>query len=170
MPLNIEFKARCDEPERIRAVLRDMKARPAGVDNQTDTYFNVSAGRLKLREGNIEKNLIYYRRNEDARLKQSNVWLTPFESTEAIRALLTEALGVRCTVEKRREIYFHGQTKIHVDDVRGLGSFLEVEVIAESPEADVEAMETTCRAWKRRFQVDDADLVLASYSDMIDNR
>jgi adenylate cyclase class 2 len=169
MPLNIEFKARCSEPERVRVVLRQMNARFAGVDNQTDTYFSMPSGRLKLREGNIENNLIYYRRQDNAPLKQSDVWLAPFESADPIRELLATAFGVRCVVKKRREIYFHENTKIHVDDVPGLGSFVEVEVIADAGEADLSTMQVTCDEWKQRLDVNESDLVFAGYSDMVES-
>jgi adenylate cyclase class IV len=55
--LNIEFKARCDDSEQVKAVLRKYNARFHGRDHQIDTYFNCSQGRLKLREGDIENNL-----------------------------------------------------------------------------------------------------------------
>lgn len=64
--LNVEIKARCRNPEFIRNYLRSKNAKFTGVDKQTDTYFEVSAGRLKLREGNIENNLIFYNRNNQA--------------------------------------------------------------------------------------------------------
>lgn len=167
MPLNIEFKARCPEPDRIRAVLREMQVEPAGTDHQTDTYFRVPSGRLKLRSGNLERNLIFYRREDAAAPKRSDVWLAPCPEPEQLLELLTVALGVRCVVKKRREIYFHGNTKIHVDDIADLGSFVEVEVIAENDTADQAGMRASCHEWMRRFGVQDEDLITSSYSDMI---
>jgi adenylate cyclase, class 2 len=58
--LIVEIKARCSDPEKIRTILRARGARFAGLDHQVDTYFRVSAGRLKLREGKIENALIFY--------------------------------------------------------------------------------------------------------------
>jgi adenylate cyclase class IV len=57
---NIEIKARCNDLDKIRSILKTKNALFKGVDNQVDTYFNSKIGRLKLREGNIESNLIYY--------------------------------------------------------------------------------------------------------------
>ncbi|MGA7306156.1 MAG: class IV adenylate cyclase [Rhodothermales bacterium] len=167
MPLNIEFKARCPEPDRIRAVLREMEVQPAVTDHQTDTYFHVPSGRLKLRSGNVERNLIFYRREDAAAPKRSDVWLAPCPEPEQLLELLTVALGVRCVVKKRREIYFHDNAKIHVDDIADLGSFVEVEVIAENNTADQAGMRASCREWMRRFGVQDEDLITSSYSDMI---
>jgi len=151
----------------IRTVLKEMKARPLGTDHQTDTYFNVPAGRLKLRSGNVERNLIFYRRDDAASPKRSDVWLAPCPEPAPLLELLTAALGIRCVVEKRREIYFHGQTKIHIDEVPSVGSFIEVEVIADPNHADPNDMRATCEAWMQRFGVRQEDLVSSSYSDMI---
>ena len=60
--LSLEIKARCPDPGRIRAILKAQKARFQGLDPQSDTYFRVPSGRLKLREGNIENALIHYKR------------------------------------------------------------------------------------------------------------
>ena len=167
MSLNFEFKARCPEPDRVRDVLRRMNAEPAGIDQQTDTYFNVSSGRLKLRAGNVEQNLIYYNRGDSASPKRSDVWLAPCPEPGPLLDVLSNALGVRVVVEKRREIYFHRGTKIHLDDVPGLGIFVEVEVIADSAAADTKKMRAECDDWMRRLGVQEDDLVSASYSDMI---
>lgn len=167
MPLNIEFKARCEAPDRVRDVLRKKNARLAGIDNQTDTYFDVPSGRLKLRDGNVERNLIFYRRADSEAPKSSHVLLAPCPEPESLRHVLSAALGVRCVVEKRREIYFHENTKIHIDEVPDLGSFVEVEVIADHDKADVEAMHVTCAEWMRLLGVNESDLISASYSDML---
>ena len=70
--LNVEIKAICNDPLFIRKYLVDNKADFKGTDEQTDTYFNVPNGRLKLREGNIENNLIFYERTNQAGPKQSH--------------------------------------------------------------------------------------------------
>jgi adenylate cyclase class IV len=67
--LSLEIKARCPDPSRIRAILKTHKARFKGLDCQIDTYFRVPSGRLKLREGNIENALIYYKRADQKNSK-----------------------------------------------------------------------------------------------------
>ena len=62
--VNIEIKARCNDPDRVRQALADAHADFRGTDRQVDTYFNCSAGRLKLRQGDIECALIHYRRGD----------------------------------------------------------------------------------------------------------
>ena len=73
--INVEIKARCADPEQVRAVLRQRNASFAGLDRQVDTYFRAPQGRLKLREGNIENALIYYHRPNQAGPKTSDVLL-----------------------------------------------------------------------------------------------
>ena len=53
--LNIEIKAKCQNVEAIRKILLQSKAIFKGEDHQVDTYFEIPTGRLKLREGNIER-------------------------------------------------------------------------------------------------------------------
>lgn len=167
MPLNIEFKARCKDPDRVRAALHNMQANLSGIDHQTDTYFVVPSGRLKLRDGTVERNLIYYRRPDSASPKRSDVWLAACPDPGPLLELLTNALGVRCVVEKRREIYFHDEAKIHVDEVPGLGSFVEVEIIADRNRANEKNMRKRCDEWMRQLDVHDEDLISSSYSDML---
>lgn len=68
--INIEIKAKCSQPDKIRDFLKSQSAEFKGVDHQIDTYFKVNKGRLKLREGNIENNLIYYERENKQGPKQ----------------------------------------------------------------------------------------------------
>ena len=56
---NFEFKAKIDEIEKYENKLLTLNPKFQGLDHQIDTYFNLQYGRLKLREGNIENNLIY---------------------------------------------------------------------------------------------------------------
>jgi adenylate cyclase class 2 len=55
--VNVEIKARCDELDRIRNILKELRADFKGTDHQIDTYFRVPSGRSKVREGDIENYL-----------------------------------------------------------------------------------------------------------------
>src|SRR5512140_1691948 len=129
--LSVEIKARCPDPGRIRKILLARGASFKGLDHQVDTYFRVPEGRLKLREGNIENALIYYRRPDSAGPKQSDVVLYAVERGAELRAVLSSALGVLVTVDKQREIYYVGNVKIHIDEVQGLGRFVEIEAAGD---------------------------------------
>src|SRR5687768_16295001 len=98
----------------MRERLLTLNPREVGTDLQRDTYFEVPDGRLKLREGRIESTLIFYRRSNDATTRRSDVDLSPVSDRSELRNVLAAALPVRVIVEKRREIFFVGDTKIHL--------------------------------------------------------
>src|SRR5689334_77041 len=104
MPTNIEIKARTQRAVEIRQYLSDHGALYKGIDQQSDTYFHVQAGRLKLRQGNIENNLIWYDRPDQAGPKTSSFQLIAVQDGESLKAMLTAALGIKVTVIKKREI------------------------------------------------------------------
>jgi len=119
--LNIEIKAKCKDASFIRNYLQQYRAEFKGVDEQTDTYFNVQQGRLKLREGNIENNLIFYERHNQAGPKNSRFNLVKIEDARGLKEVLTKSNGVKVIVKKKREIYYIGNVKFHIDEVPGLG-------------------------------------------------
>jgi hypothetical protein len=106
------------------------------------------------------------RRPNQAGPKESDVLLHPVTAGDELRALLTAALGVLVTVEKRREIYYLGNVKFHVDQVSGLGGFVEIEACGEA-DAERSALLAQCREYMRLFHIADRDLVERSYSDLL---
>ena len=106
MHINYEFKASCDDPEKLEEILLEHKPEFKGTDHQVDTYFNVAHGRLKLREGNIENALIHYQRSNTAGARQSEVTLYQHKPEPALREALTKALGIKVVIDKKRKIYF----------------------------------------------------------------
>ncbi len=166
--LNIEIKARCTEPQQIRRILQQHNARFVGTDTQVDTYFNVPAGRLKLRQGTIENALIYYRRADQAGPKQADVWLYSCPDGAGMKELLTAALGVRVEVIKRREIYFVENVKFHIDQVEGLGSFVEIEAIDSDLSMGKEKLRLQCQLFLELLGIRTEDLLDGSYSDMLE--
>jgi adenylate cyclase, class 2 len=167
MHLNIEFKARCKNPERVRELLKREGADYKGRDSQTDVYFNVSNGRLKLRKGNIENNLIGYSRKNLVGPKQSEVHLFKTEPNTSLEEVLTSALGVKVIVNKKRDIYFIENVKFHIDEVQGLGSFVEVEAIDLDGRTGKEKLQQQCDKYKKMLEVEDEDLLAKSYSDLL---
>ncbi len=165
----IEFKAHCADHAPLRAILVEKEARYLGEDHQIDTYFKVPAGRLKLREGSIERKLIFYSRANQAGPKRSDVLLFPVEKpfSAALRKLLSRALGVLAVVDKRRHIYFIDNVKIHLDEVEGLGQFVEVEAIGQDGSRTEAFLAEQCDQLKASFAVADQDLIALSYSDMM---
>ena len=167
MPFNVEIKARCTAPEKIRKILKQLNARFVGIDNQTDTYFNVPQGRLKLRQGNIENNLIFYNRANTSEPKSSEVILYSSQNPALLKRILSAALGVKVEVKKQREIYFIDNVKFHIDKVEGLGSFVEIEAQDTDGTHTEQELWQQCNYYMQLFGIQQHQLISFSYSDML---
>lgn len=167
MHLNIEIKAHCSAPDRIHTQLQAVGARCVGTDHQVDTYFEVPYGRLKLREGSIENHLIHYNRTDQAGPKASNVHLYAPGDRAKLKATLEAALPVLVVVDKRRTIYYIDNVKFHLDDVVGLGTFVEIEAIDLDGSIGRPRLQEQCNHWMVALGIDTADLLSYSYSDML---
>jgi len=165
--LNVEIKAKCSNPSGIRNYLMRNNAEFKGVDEQADTYFNVQNGRLKLREGNIENNLIFYERTNQAGPKNSRFHLVKVEDAEAMKEILTKSIGVKVVVKKKREIYYISNVKFHIDEVPGLGSFIEIEAGNILADLTQKQLKEQCDFYMKEFVIKPEDLVEVSYSDML---
>lgn len=165
--LNIEIKAKCDDPQKIRQYLINQKAEFRGVDEQTDTYFQVAHGRLKLREGNIENNLIFYERDNKAGPKNSNFNLVKIDDAKGLKEILTKASGVKVVVKKKREIYYISNVKFHIDEVPGLGSFMEIEAGNILADLSTEQLKEQCDFYVAQFGIKPDDMIAVSYSDLL---
>jgi len=163
----IEIKAQCDEAEKIRTILKEKNADFKGIDHQIDTYFVVPKGRLKLREGNVENTLIHYHRPNQSGPKLSEVTLYKPQPDPQLKATLTSALGVLAVVDKQRAIYFIENVKFHIDEVKGLGNFMEIEAIDEKEVFTNEELLQQCQHYMQLFGINESDLVDRSYSDMM---
>ena len=164
---NIEFKARVSSLAPYENKLLTLSPRFEGLDHQVDTYFNVPNGRLKLREGNIENALINYNRADTADAKLSDIILYHHQPDAALKAILKLQLGIKAVVDKKRKIYFINHIKFHFDEVDGLGTFIEVEVIDKNGNLTIEAMKKDCDHYFHFFNLQKTDLVDRSYSDLI---
>jgi len=163
--VNFEFKARLQDEKHIRAVLKKLRARYVGTDHQVDTYFRVPQGRLKVREGRIENALIFYLRPDSPRARRARIEMMLLPRRNSLRAILTRTLGILAVVDKRREIYLVGNVKVHLDRVRGLGKFVEVEAISRS--GNVGKVRRQARKFQKLFSIARSDLVAESYSDLV---
>ena len=165
--LNVEIKARCTNPEKIREILKQSKADFKGSDHQIDTYYKVARGRLKLRQGNIENALIHYQRDDQQGPKTSQIKLFKTTPGTALSEVLDEALESWVIVDKLREIYFIDNVKFHIDQVQKLGSFIEIEAIDQHGTRTAAQLQQQCQHYLELFGVSDQDLLAHSYSDMI---
>jgi len=165
--LNVEIKASSDNHNEIRKTLTSHEAISKGIDHQIDTYFNVPQGRLKLREGDIENNLIHYIRENKEGPKQSKVTLFKSDPGSTLKELLSKSVGILTVVDKQREIYFIDNVKFHIDTVKELGTFIEIEAIDKEGTIGIDKLQEQCNFYLDLFRISKEDLVSVSYSDMI---
>ncbi|MEJ2147440.1 MAG: class IV adenylate cyclase, partial [Acidobacteriota bacterium] len=130
MARNVEIKARVADPRELESRVREIADKGPFDLAQDDTFFACAHGRLKLRELASERGeLIFYLREDKAGPRISEYSIVPTSRPAELRLALSDALGVIGRVRKRRRLYLAGNTRIHLDEVEGLGSFLELEVV-----------------------------------------
>ncbi len=167
---NIELKATLRNPALARGVAASLADRAVEVLSHTDTYFHCHHGRLKLREIDGQgATLICYDRADQAAAKPSDYRLVEITDAAGLLAALTAALGVWLVVRKRREVYWHRNVRIHLDEVESLGSFLEFEAVL-SRTADEASAYSLLVVLSRQFELSPDDLIDCSYSDMLARR
>jgi predicted adenylyl cyclase CyaB len=167
---NIEIKARCSDASFIRQFLIEHMAEFKGTDEQTDTYFNTGNGRLKLRQGNIENSLIFYNRENIAGPKMSQVNLFQVShDSDLLKQILINANGIKVVVKKKREIWFIDNVKFHIDEVEGLGSFVEIEAIDKDGSLGLEKIKEQCDHYLQQLNIKEEQLLTHSYSDLLMN-
>ncbi len=167
MAVNVEWKARTRDPERQRQLAAALSDHPPEILEQEDSFFPVPHGRLKLRQlGPEQGELIFYQRSEAAGSRESAYWLVPTQVPESLRDLLARALGSGVVVRKRRVLYRAGQARIHVDEVAGLGTFLEVEVVLAPGQPAAEG-QRIAEQLQWQLEVRDEDLIGCAYADLL---
>jgi adenylate cyclase class 2 len=165
MPSNLEIKATIQSIESTTEIAHLINASYAGKLFQIDTYFNVPHGRLKLRE--IERSiseLIYYERAEESYQRVSNFERYPCLNPVLLKLLLVKSLGIKATVEKKRLLFMYNTTRIHIDEVTSLGSFIEFESPIES---SLELAQNTINFLVDKFNIKESEYVKSSYLDLL---
>jgi adenylate cyclase len=163
---NIELKARLADYDAAFRVASAIATKRLGTQHQIDTYFHCQHGRLKLRQiDGLRAELVWYARPDQEGPKTSEYQLVPLSNPETLKAALAAALGIRTIVEKRREIFLYHNVRIHLDDVVGLGRFLEFEAVL-GPDVDQAAGLAQLDSLIRHFAVSPADLLANSYGEM----
>ena len=138
----------------------------SGTMHQVDTYFNVVSGRLKLREiDGKQAQLIQYFRPDEAASRISDYLLVHVHDPEKLKLALERSLGIWVVVEKTRALYLWRNTRVHLDNVVGLGRFLELETVIS--EQSLSEGEDECRYVQEVLGISLDQLIAGSYSDML---
>jgi predicted adenylyl cyclase CyaB len=168
MPANLELKARCHDLVAARSRAEAVATEWLGVDRQIDTYFRAPGGRLKLRESSLSGGqLIPYLRPDQKAARRSDYVVIPIPEPERTRTLLSVLLGVHRVVSKRREIALYQNVRIHLDQVDGLGDFVELEAVWDGDAAGEARQAAKVAFLREQLGIVDADLVPLSYEGLL---
>ncbi|MFZ0972814.1 MAG: cytidine deaminase [Solirubrobacteraceae bacterium] len=166
--VNIELKARDPDPSGTAARCLALGASDQGVLTQSDTYYASRRGRLKLRveEGALGGELIAYGRPDAREASESRYVLAPVAAPDELAEALDAALGTVVVVSKRRRLFVWEGVRIHLDDVDGLGSFVEFEAVL--PEAgDLDTARDKVARLRASLGIHDDALVSVGYADLL---
>lgn len=167
MARNIEIKARVENVERLRSRILAISDTEAKTIYQEDVFFECNHGRLKLRkfpDGTGE--LIQYDRPNRNGPKESNYIITPASHPGRLEESLARSNGVRGVVRKRRLLFLVGRTRVHLDNVEGLGDFVELEVVLDEGDT-IQDGERTALGIMDALEIDPATLVEDAYLDLL---
>ncbi|MGB2983279.1 MAG: class IV adenylate cyclase [Candidatus Bipolaricaulia bacterium] len=168
MPKNVEIKARVSDLDGLRVRVEALSDAEPEILDQEDVFFHVPKGRVKLRtfsDGGGE--LIAYDRADESGPSLSSFRIHRTENPTGLKSFLEDLLGVRGVVRKRRLLYRIGQTRVHLDDVEGLGAFLELEVVL-SDEQSVEDGARIATEILAKLGVPDEDRIDRAYIDLLE--
>jgi predicted adenylyl cyclase CyaB len=170
MARNIEIKAHVADLTALAARAAAIADSPPAVISQDDTFFRCDNGRLKLRAfENGTGELIFYRRADQRGPKESFYVRTPTGDPDVLRETLTLAYGQAGRVIKHRTLFLVGRTRVHLDRVVGLGTFMELEVVLGDDET-TEAGDREARDLMQRLGVEVDSLVERAYIDLLRER
>ncbi|OGU85686.1 MAG: hypothetical protein A2279_06790, partial [Stygiobacter sp. RIFOXYA12_FULL_38_9] len=99
-----------------------------------DVYYKTKSGLLKLRIEGKSFTLIKYLRDEKGK-RWSNYELLDLRGKNPEK-YLESFLNIEAVVEKKRKLYLYDNTRVHLDEVKGLGKFLELETLLVDGKSD----------------------------------
>jgi predicted adenylyl cyclase CyaB len=168
MPANIEIKAYARDFEALCSKAEVLSDTPCQEIPQVDTFFNCSIGRIKLRELNpAYAQLVYYQRPDVGGPKHSEYLIYETPNPQSLKEILAQAYGIRGVVSKVRYLYLVGQTRIQLDDVEGLGKFIELEVVLRPGQSDEEGR-AVAEDLVHKLGIQPGDFIEGAYMDLIE--
>ena len=167
MARNIEIKAHIGSVESLLPIAAALADEGPTEILQDDTFFSCENGRMKLRAfSNEEGELIFYRRANQQGPKESFYLRSPTVSPDTLRNALSQAYGQVGRVLKHRTLFIVGRTRVHLDRVKHLGHFLELEVVLQDDES-LEVGVQEAHDLMAKLGVESSQLVEEAYVDLL---
>ncbi len=166
---NVEIKARVRDRDALRGRVEALADGSVERIEQLDTFYLTPRGRLKLRVLAPDRcELIQYARDDELDAKVSTYDIVRSDNPAALSRILESALPIRGVVTKCRHLYHIGPTRVHLDEVEGLGSFVELEVVLSAGET-AEYGRRVADELMDQLGIDASDLVSGAYIDLLES-
>ncbi len=167
MPENIEIKAVLKDRPRAEAAAFRLSGGPPEIIEQQDIFFRNDGARLKLRILAPDRGeLIRYQRDDLAGPRSSRYLIARTSDPLILRDILSNSLEQIGTVAKTRSLYLVGHTRIHLDRIRGLGDFIELEVVLQPGQSENEGREVA-EGLMSELHIERSDLIAGAYIDLL---
>lgn len=163
MAKNLELKTAVKNFTLYRNILSEIGAEYIRVLNQSDIYYRTNNGLLKLRLFDDEAELIKYNRDETGKARWSDYEILKLDAKKAGK-FLRQLFEVETVVKKKRELWMFDNSRIHLDNVKRLGKFLEIETLVINGNADARQRFSSI---KNLLKLDDSKQILSSYRDLM---
>ncbi len=138
MEIETEVKVKIRDLATLKNQLKKLKAKHIGVSHQLDTYFLVKPVKYRYDKGypiiRVRQDLIkkksFLELHKVIDLYRAEEYEVAIADVISAKAILVK-LGYQfsAVIDKKRERYQLGQINIDLDTVKGLGQFMEVEVM-----------------------------------------
>lgn len=123
--ISARIKAKYEDHNHVKAVIKSVGAIQKGLDYQIDTYFDVPSGTLKLREGNLENFLIFTAPRDK---EKENVLVHTLLPNSSLKQILMNVFKPLIVVYKSREVFNLDKVRFNLDDVKDLGKFIGIDI------------------------------------------
>lgn len=170
MSQNIEIKASVGDFNQIIDKLSSIESRHIGTLFQHDTFYKMPFAKFKVRrfsDGSSE--LIFYRRSSSKGPKKSKYYR--FNLNKQVRQILRPVSRLwpkKGDVVKTRELFIYGETRIHLDQVEGLGEYIEFEVVLDKDDrSSLEYGQEKAKFLMKALGVKEHDLIKEAYVDLL---
>lgn len=168
MAKNLEIKAKCYDLNNAEEKVKLFATQYVGTDTQTDTYFKTQKGRFKLRESSLTGSyLIPYLRANQTDAKISMYERIDVEDTNNVKSLFEQLLGIDLVVNKKRIIYLYKNVRIHLDEVKELGTFIEFEAVFDEINSDEKKEQQKVNFLMNELNIQKEDLIAVSYENLL---
>ena len=170
MNRNIEIKARATNLADLVGRAKLLTDSPPQMLLQEDVFFNTPHGRLKLHTINgTQSELIYYERAGRHAAKRFAISSAgggrPADRPANAKPRLWDS---RHRSQAATTLYLVGVTRIHIDQVEGLGDFVELEVVLPADWSTDDSMRTH-HELMGKLNIAESALVAGAYMDLLDS-